>query len=88
MQLSITQGAGAARGKQFRGDGEVRSSGRLFLGGFRGCTVDAGQKLGRNAMAARPSIVTARRHESVVSGGLHPCKSLGDSPLIMSNDSL
>lgn len=41
-----------------------------------------------NTTAACPSIVTAGRHESVVSEGLHPCKSPGDSPLIMSNDSL
>lgn len=38
--------------------------------------------------AVCPSIVTTVRHEYVVSEGLHPCKSPGDSPLIMSNDSL
>lgn len=41
-----------------------------------------------NTTAVCPSIVTTVRHEYVVSEGLHPCKSPGDSPLIMSNDSL
>lgn len=34
------------------------------------------------------TILTAGRHESAVLKGLHPCKSLGDSTLIMSNDKL